>query len=101
MSFQRYVALGDSFTEGVGDPDPTRPNGVRGWADRVAEVLAEREPDFARGFTEALIAYALGRPFGFTDEDLALGIMSSAKNKNYALREFVHALVQAKRFQSK
>ncbi|WP_311208906.1 MULTISPECIES: SGNH/GDSL hydrolase family protein [unclassified Aeromicrobium] len=39
MSFQRYVALGDSFTEGVGDPDPTRPNGVRGWADRVAEVL--------------------------------------------------------------
>lgn len=42
MSFHRYVALGDSFTEGVGDPDPTRPNGLRGWADRVAEVLAER-----------------------------------------------------------
>ncbi|WP_435770680.1 SGNH/GDSL hydrolase family protein [Nocardioides sp. SYSU DS0651] len=38
--FQRYVALGDSFTEGVGDPDPSRPNGLRGWADRVAEVLA-------------------------------------------------------------
>ena len=46
MTFQRYVALGDSFTEGVGDPDPTRPNGVRGWADRVAEVLAERDPGF-------------------------------------------------------
>ena len=30
----RFVALGDSFTEGVGDDDPTRPNGVRGWADR-------------------------------------------------------------------
>lgn len=30
-----------------------------------------------------------------------LGILSSAKNKNYALREFVHALVQAKQFQSK
>ena len=39
VSFQRYVAIGDSFTEGVGDPDPTRPNGLRGWADRVAEVL--------------------------------------------------------------
>lgn len=37
---QRYVALGDSFTEGVGDWDPSRPNGVRGWADRVAEQLA-------------------------------------------------------------
>jgi lysophospholipase L1-like esterase len=46
MSFQRYVALGDSFTEGVGDPDPSRPNGVRGWADRVAEVLADRDPEF-------------------------------------------------------
>ena len=39
-TFRSYVALGDSFTEGVGDPDPHRPNGVRGWADRVAEVLA-------------------------------------------------------------
>ncbi|MGD9960062.1 SGNH/GDSL hydrolase family protein [Nocardioides sp.] len=46
MGFQRYVALGDSFTEGVGDLDPERPNGVRGWADRVAEVLATRVDDF-------------------------------------------------------
>ncbi len=45
MSFQRYVALGDSFTEGVGDADPSRPNGWRGWADRVAEVLAVRDDD--------------------------------------------------------
>lgn len=46
VTFQRYVALGDSFTEGVGDTDPTRPNGCRGWADRVAEALALRSPDF-------------------------------------------------------
>jgi lysophospholipase L1-like esterase len=45
-AFHRYVALGDSFTEGVGDHDPDRPNGVRGWADRVAEVLAARTDDF-------------------------------------------------------
>ncbi|WIX76250.1 SGNH/GDSL hydrolase family protein [Amycolatopsis carbonis] len=42
----RLVSLGDSFTEGVGDDDPAAPNGVRGWADRVAEVLGGREPDF-------------------------------------------------------
>ncbi|SFB54480.1 Lysophospholipase L1 [Amycolatopsis marina] len=41
----RFVALGDSFTEGVGDDDPAYPNGVRGWADRTAEVLARHEPD--------------------------------------------------------
>lgn len=40
----RFVALGDSFTEGVGDPDASRPNGVRGWADRVAEQLQAADP---------------------------------------------------------
>ncbi len=54
MPFHRYVALGDSFTEGVGDPDPTRPNGLRGWADRVAEALA-RQPG-ADGFGYANLA---------------------------------------------
>ncbi|MFS3127414.1 SGNH/GDSL hydrolase family protein [Nocardioides sp. Bht2] len=44
--FSRYVALGDSFSEGVGDPDPTRPNGLRGWADRTAEQLALGNPEF-------------------------------------------------------
>lgn len=44
--FSRYVALGDSFTEGVGDPDPTRPNGLRGWADRTAEQLGVANPEF-------------------------------------------------------
>ncbi len=44
--YRRYVAIGDSFTEGVGDVDDTRPNGVRGWADRVAEVLGARDPEF-------------------------------------------------------
>ena len=46
VTFSRYVALGDSFTEGVGDHDDTRPNGCRGWADRVADVLAAQAPDF-------------------------------------------------------
>jgi len=46
VSYASYVALGDSWTEGVGDPDPMSPNGVRGWADRVAEVLATRTEGF-------------------------------------------------------
>ncbi|GHH30964.1 SGNH/GDSL hydrolase family protein [Lentzea cavernae] len=44
---KRFVALGDSFTEGVGDDDASRPNGVRGWADRVADVLGAADPEFA------------------------------------------------------
>jgi len=38
MDFSSYVALGDSFTEGVGDELPD--GSVRGWADLVALGLA-------------------------------------------------------------
>lgn len=38
-SYQRFVALGDSQTEGLNDGDDR--HGVRGWADRFAERLAE------------------------------------------------------------
>ncbi|HLR84146.1 MAG TPA: SGNH/GDSL hydrolase family protein [Nocardioidaceae bacterium] len=58
--FHRYVALGDSFTEGVGDDDPTRPNGLRGWADRVAEQLSTLTADF--GYANLAIRGRLLRP---------------------------------------
>ncbi|ONK13423.1 SGNH/GDSL hydrolase family protein [Streptomyces sp. MP131-18] len=38
----RYVALGDSQTEGVGDGDDFA--GLRGWADRLAGLLAPHHP---------------------------------------------------------
>src|SRR3954462_13312771 len=43
--FSRYLALGDSFTEGVGDAYRPSPNGLRGWADRVAVALAQTNPE--------------------------------------------------------
>jgi lysophospholipase L1-like esterase len=45
--WSRYVAVGDSFTEGIGDPEPASPGGYRGWADRVAEVLSSGSDGFA------------------------------------------------------
>ena len=66
------------------------------------EVIATRhQEDFARGFTEALIEYGLGRPFGFTDEELANEILVASEDRQYAVREFIHALVQSEAFQSK
>lgn len=41
--FHRYVALGDSGTEGVGD-QPHPDGSERGWADRLAEFLADANP---------------------------------------------------------
>ena len=41
----RYVAMGDSFSEGVGDEAPTLPNEVHGWTDRLAIALGELNPE--------------------------------------------------------
>ena len=63
---RRYVALGDSFTEGVGDPSNVLPNGVRGWADRVAEKLAKAQP----GWEYANLAVRSKRLRHIIDEQL-------------------------------
>ncbi|HEY5836572.1 SGNH/GDSL hydrolase family protein [Streptomyces sp.] len=44
VTYTSFVAVGDSFTEGMSDllPDGT----YRGWADRLADRLALREPGF-------------------------------------------------------
>lgn len=44
MKFTRYIALGDSMTEGMTDEVV---NGkFRGWADRIADVMAQENPQF-------------------------------------------------------
>lgn len=53
-----FIALGDSFTEGLDDPYPDRGE-FRGWADLVAAALAQRRT----GFRYANLAIR-GRLFG-------------------------------------
>ncbi|MGO4299965.1 SGNH/GDSL hydrolase family protein [Leifsonia sp. RAF41] len=38
-TFTRYVALGDSLTEGLCDSAPAQPEAFLGWADRLAGIL--------------------------------------------------------------
>lgn len=45
LPWKRFVALGDSLTEGVGDPG--RRGRLRGWADRLAGAMAAADPEFA------------------------------------------------------
>lgn len=98
-TYSRYVAIGDSWTEGVGDPDETRPNGVRGWADRFAEALAARSDDF--GYANLAIR---GRTAGeIIDEQLAPALalrpdlitIQGAGNDLLHLRVDIDALVEA------
>src|SRR5947209_20428327 len=61
---RRYIALGDSFTEGLSDPDPQRPAAYRGWADRPAGHLAAAIHLTAEGHRRVALAAAaaLGVP---------------------------------------
>ena len=67
----------------------------------MRECIASHESQFARGFSEALIAYGIGRPYGFSDFDLCEEILAKAKADDHTVSSFIHALVQSKTFQRK
>ncbi|MEY5008945.1 MAG: hypothetical protein RLZZ253_84, partial [Verrucomicrobiota bacterium] len=67
----------------------------------LRDRIAARPEAFARGFTEALIEYALGRPYGFTDAALADGIVARAGAAHFGVREFLVALITSREFARK
>ena len=67
----------------------------------MREIIASKSDDFARGFSSALIEYALGRPCGFSDEPLVAAMLERAAKQNGRMREYIHALVGSPTFQSK
>ena len=67
----------------------------------LRDLVAQRSPAFARGFSAALVEYALGRPAGFRDEPLLEHMVAHAQHRQFALRDFFHTLVQSREFQSK
>ena len=68
---------------------------------QLRDLIAAKSEDFARGFTEALIEFTLGRPYGFTDATLADDIVQRAKAQGFAMKEFFVALASSKEFRSK
>ena len=55
-TWQRYVAIGDSFSEGMCDPDPAREDSYLGWADRLAHLLAADAREAGHEFRYANLA---------------------------------------------
>ncbi len=66
----------------------------------LRDAVATHEDDFARGLIARLIEYALGRPGGFSDEELVEDIFKKAKAKELTLRAVIHALVESPQFRS-
>lgn len=78
MTVLRYVAIGDSLSEGVGD-DPWPDGTLRGWTDRLAELLAAHhgEVDYAnlavRGYrSEQVRATQVARALEFEPDIVTL-----------------------------
>ncbi len=67
----------------------------------LREILAAKKHAFARGFAEALLEYAIGRPPSFADEDAVAGIVREAEKSDFAVAEFVRALVRSAVFKNK
>jgi lysophospholipase L1-like esterase len=58
-NWRRYVAVGDSFTEGLQDELPD--GSMRGWADRLAQALADRAGEPVEYANLAVRGRLLGR----------------------------------------
>lgn len=84
------------------DPKGRLPDGVE-FADYfgLRDEVGRREEALARGFIEGLMEYGLGRPFGFSDEELAHEILTQARARGMTPRAIIHALVASKPFRSK
>lgn len=84
------------------EPGGTLQNGVEFSSYfELRDAVTDQVDGFAMGLTESLITYGLGRPFGFTDHDLATEIANHAKAGDYQFHEFIHALIQSDPFQTK
>jgi lysophospholipase L1-like esterase len=55
-TYARFVAIGDSFTEGLSDAHPELPDTYVGWADRLAAHLAKDASETGREFGYANLA---------------------------------------------
>ena len=67
----------------------------------LRDIIASKSDAFARGFSQALIEFALGRPVGFRDEPLIDDMIQQACKKDLAIREFILALVRSQEFHTK
>jgi hypothetical protein len=67
----------------------------------LRRLIASQSERFARGFSEALVEYAMGRSVGFADAQLIDDMVAAAATKNFAMREFFQTLVASGAFQNK
>ncbi|MCM8534614.1 MAG: DUF1592 domain-containing protein [Lentisphaeraceae bacterium] len=65
----------------------------------LRDIVASNTENFTKGFCEALVEYAMGRPTGVSDELLIESMLKDSKG--YKMREIILSLVKSKQFRTK
>ena len=62
------------------------------------KILLKDKDQIARGLTEKLLTYGLGRSLGFSDRKAVEQIVSAVRNQNYGFRSLIHEIAQSETF---
>lgn len=127
LALENYDAVGAWRTQEAAWEDPSRPN-PRGDGERprmfpidarfelpiqsdaakrlqgpeaVRAELRHRRDDFARGFTEKLMIYALGRGLLVSDHRSVEAASEALKRGDFRLHPLIHAIVESTAFQTR
>ena len=79
-------------------PDGTE---IRGSRELVTYLLEHREEQFARGFCEHLLTYALGRSLEWTDQPLVDQLTKDFQANEFRMSDLILSIVQSDAFQTK
>jgi len=114
LALENYDAIGawrdrqngEGRKGGKNDP-PIDPSGVISGGQsfktlpEFKRILVEEKAKFFKGFTEKLLAYALGRPVGAADRELVDGILSDTAKEEHRLQAMVQAIVASRAFRTR
>jgi hypothetical protein len=114
LALENYDAIGawrerqnGEGRKGTKNDPPIDPSGVMPSGQsfktlpEFKRILVDEKAKFYKGFTEKLLAYALGRPVGATDRELVNGILERTAKEDHRLQAMVQALVASRAFRTR
>jgi hypothetical protein len=114
LALENYDAIGawrerqngEGRKGGKNDP-PIDPSGVMPGGQafqslpEFKRLLLDEKSRFLKGFTEKMLAYALGRPVGAADQELVNGILTATASEDHRLQAMIQAIVATRAFQTR
>ena len=104
LALQNYDPIGrwrdseqDSEIDASGEIDGQAFNGPA----QLAELLAAREEDIARNFTQKLLAYALGRGVEIDDQCAIDAVLESARGDGFRVQSLIEGVVLSDPFRKR